>query len=345
MTRIHTIGLDVSKNVFQVHGADKSGARVLKRKLQRKEVAGYFKRLKPCVVGVEATGGVHYWGRLLTAMGHTVKIMPAAYVKPYVKTNKNDVIDAEAICEAVRRPTMRFVPVKSETQQAVLTMHRARSTLTAQRVQVSNAMRGFLSEFGIIVPRHRQGTDEVLRLADGEPSRVIPPMAQDVLRLLAEQYRLMMKQIKTIDSLIGKWSRANPECKRLETIPGVGPIAATALVASIGDASQFRSGRQLAAWMGLVPRQYSSGGKTILGHIPKRGNSYLRRLFFMSSMSLIISKSKHRLTRWAHKLLRRKPYRVAVIALANKLVRIAWAILVRGGEFRAKARGPLPART
>ena len=263
--------------------------------------------------------------------------MPAAYVKPYVKTHKNDVIDAEAICEAVQRPTMRFVPVKSETQQAVLTLHRTRTMLTRQRVMISNAMRAFLLEFGIVLPIGKLGTSEVLKLAEGSSSGRLPELARAALLLFAEQYRLMMKQIKNLERLIGRWNQENRDSRRLSTIPGIGPITATALIATIGDVSKFKSGRQMAAWMGFVPQQHSSGGKTILGHISRRGNAYLRGLFFLGAMAILRSKANHGLTRWARRLKRSKPYRVVVVALANKLVRVAWALLAHGEDFRATA--------
>jgi transposase len=337
MKRIHTIGLDVSKNIFQVHGADKSGTLVSRRRLQRKQVAGYFKRLKPCVVGIEATGGVHYWGRLLGRMGHTVKVMPAAYVKPYVKTNKNDVIDAEAICEAVRRPNMRFVPVKTEDEQAVLTLHRFRSILVAQRIMLSNAMRGFLLEFGIVVPTGNRGTQDILQLSsDGKRAR-FPDLVNSVLQLFKDQYLSLMKNIATLERLIDHWHKSSTQSQRLSTIPQIGTITATALAASIGDSSNFKSGRHLAAWLGLVPRQYSSGGKTVLGHIPWRRDHYLRKLLFLSARRLLSDKSNLPMVRWARRKLRKKPLRVVAIALANKIARVAWALLSKNVDFREAA--------
>jgi len=338
MQKIHTIGLDVAKNIFQVHGVDEAGVTILRRKLARKQVAEFFQNIEPCVIGIEATGGVHYWGRLLTKMGHTVKQMPAGYVKAYVKTNKNDEIDAEAICEAVRRPNMRFVPIKDENQQAILMLHRARALLINQRLKLTNAMRGLLLEFDVAVRRGVLGTKEVVQIVDRKIVRNLPKCAVEALMSLADQFRSALAQIARLDEAILTWHRECPQSMSLDSIPGIGPLTATALVATIGDGSNFRSGRHLAAWIGLVPRQHSSGGKTKLGRISKRGDRYLRRLLYAGAMVLISGNSKQPLAKWGKSLRRRKPFKVAAVALANKLARVAWALLAHNDEYRAMAK-------
>lgn len=337
MNGIHTIGMDLAKNIFQVHGVDKAGATILRRKLKRKQVAEFFRKLEPCVIGIEATGSAHYWGRVLTNMGHTAKLMPAGYVKAYVKTNKNDVNDAEAICEAVRRPNMRFVPIKDENQQAILTLHRARALLIDQRVKLTNAMRGLLFEFGVVVRKGGLGTTEVVQMIEQNTVKNLPKCAGEALLRLADQFRSAFAQIARLDEAITTWHRESPQSKRLDAIPGIGPLTATALVATIGDGSNFRSGRQLAAWIGLVPRQYSSGGKAKLGRISKRGDAYLRRLLYAGGMVLISGNSKLGLAKWGKSLRRRKSFKVAAVALANKLARIAWALLAHNDTYRATA--------
>lgn len=338
MARIHTIGLDVSKNTFQIHAVDKKGVLISRRKLNRAEMEPYFRRLKPCVIGVEATGGVHYWGRRLSQMGHTVKLMPGAYVKAYVKTNKSDANDAEAICEAVGRPNMRFVPIKNEEQQSVLLLHRARSLLIHQRVMLTNAMRGLLSEFGIVVPRYEIGTKKILHLVDDMSPSDLPAIAVDGLKRLALQHRHLMTQIEHFDGLIERVSKSSAASRRLMSIPGVGVLVATAMVAAVGDGSQFRSGRHMAAWLGLVPRQESSGGKSKLKGMSKRGDPYLRRILFIGALSAlrVARNSSPRLIRWAKGLTQRKPYKVAVVALCNKIVRVSWALLTKVEYFLDK---------
>ena len=267
MEKIITVGLDIAKHVFQVHGVDAGGAVVVRRKLRRDDVATFFAALPPCLVGIEACATGHHWARVLTALGHEVRLMPAAYVKPYVKRQKNDATDAEAICEAVTRPTMRFVPVKSEEQQSVLMLHRVRELLIRQRTMLINALRGHLAEFGIVTRQGVAGVSMLVALVEDEDHDLIPPLARSALVPLIEQLREVHEKVGEMDRQIHAWHRENELSRRLETIPGIGPITASAIVATVTDASLFRSGRQLAAWLGLVPRQNSSGGKERLGRI------------------------------------------------------------------------------
>jgi transposase len=271
-------------------------------------------------------------------MGHTVKQMPAGYVKAYVKSNKNDEVDAEAICEAVRRPNMRFVPIKDENQQAILMLHRARALLINQRLKLTNAMRGLLLEFGVAVRRGELGTKEVLQIIERKTVRNLPKFAVEALMSLAGHFRSALAQIASLDEAIMTWHHECPQSMRLDAIPGIGPLTATALVATIGNGSNFRSGRQLAAWIGLVPRQHSSGGKAKLRGISKRGDRYLRRLLYAGAMVLISRNSKQPLAKWGKNLHRRKPFKVAAVALANKLARVAWALLAHNDEYRATAK-------
>jgi transposase len=336
MPHVVSIGLDIAKNVFHVHGIDETGTPVVVRKLSRSQLVPYFRDASPCLVGIEASGAAHHWARTLGALGHTVKIMPAGYVRPYVKTNKSDRNDAEAICEAVGRPTMRFVPVKNEQQQAVLILHKTRDLLTRQRTMVTNAIRGHLAEFGLVAPPGPAGVSRLISFIDASARESVPVVARAALRILVEQVRSLSTRIKSCEERILRWHHKNPQSKRLATIPGVGPLTASALVASIGDASLFRSGRQLAAFIGLVPRQRSTGGRPRLEGISKRGNAYLRTLLFMGARSMFAARrhARSRLGRWLTSLRSRKPGRVAAIALANKMARIAWALLRHNEDFR-----------
>lgn len=264
MERITTIGLDIAKHVFQVHGVDGVGA-VVRHKLRRDDVIGYFKALPPCLIGVEACATGHHWARVLLALGHEVRLMPASYVKPYVKRQKNDATDAEAICEAVTRPTMRFVPVKSEEQQSVLMLHRVRELLIRQRTMLVNALRGHLAEFGVVTRQGIAGVGTLIALVEDQGDELIPPLAQAALLPLIGQLREVYEKISELDRKIHAWHRSNELSRRLETIPGIGPITASAIAATVTDATLFKSGRQLAAWIGLVLRQNSSGGKDRLG--------------------------------------------------------------------------------
>ncbi len=287
MEKISTIGLDIAKSVFQVHGIDEVGEVVVQRRLRRRQVLPFFKRQAPCLVGLEACATAHHWAREIEKLGHEVRLMPPRYVKPYVKRNKNDAADAEAICEAVQRPTMRFVPIKSPEQQSVLMLHRTRELFVRQRVTLTNAIRAHLAEFGIVAGVGRNGVDALLKvIAEREDERV-PAAARECLMALAAQLDLVKRQILEADKRILACHRSSEAARRLEAIPGVGPLIATALVASIPDPNIFRSGRDMSAWIGLVPKQNSTGGKEKLGNISKAGNRYLRRLLVIGALSVI----------------------------------------------------------
>lgn len=289
MEKVTTIGLDIAKQVFQVHGVNGAGAIVCRRRLRRDDVVGFFKALPPCLIGIEACATGHHWARVLMALGHEARLMPASYVKPYVKRQKNDATDAEAICEAVTRPTMRFVPVKSEEQQSVLMLHRVRELLIRQRTMLVNALRGHLAEFGIVTRQGIAGVGMLIALVEDGDHDVIPPLARSALLLLVGQLREVHEKVSEMDRQIHAWHRSNELSRRLETIHGIGPITASAIAATVTDASLFKSGRQLAAWIGLVPRQNSSGGKDRLGRISKQGDPYLRRLLVVGAHAVLRS--------------------------------------------------------
>ncbi len=272
MKEISTIGLDIAKNVFQVHGVDGKGAVVEKRQIKRSAMLDCFAKLKPCLVGIEACATAHYWGRELSKMGHDVKLIPPSYVKPYVRRGKNDAVDAAAICEAVSRPHMRFVAIKTEEQQAALTLHKTRDLLIRQRVQLGNALRGHLAEFGFVFPVGEAGLSEAIAYVASQATALLP-LAQKALRLLASQYDALKKDIAALEKEIRAWHQANEASRRVATIFGIGTLAASAIVATVGDATQFKSGREFAAWLGLTPRQNSSGGKERLGGISRQGNA------------------------------------------------------------------------
>jgi transposase len=332
---IATIGFDIAKNIFRLHAVDAAGAVVLRRKLNRDQVAPYFRNLPPCLIGMEACASANHWGRLLSSMGHAVRLIPARYVKPYVKTHKNDANDAEAICEAVARPHMRFVPIKTREQQSALVLHRVRALLVRQKTTLISALRGHLAEFGIVRPKGRAGGRDVLRLTEGLDD-VLTEEVRTALQPVVEQVRLYETAIARCEARIEKWHNDNEQSRKLAEIPGVGPLIASAIVATVGDARRFRSGRQFAAWIGLVPLQHSSGGTTRLGRITRAGDRYLRKLLFMGASSALRSRARQKteFVRWAEDLRSRKPYRVAVIALAAKLARVIWAVLVREAPFR-----------
>jgi transposase len=336
MQEITTIGLDIAKSVFQVHGIDASGAVIVRRQLRRSQVLPFFRKLPGCVIGIEACATSHHWARELEKVGHEVRLMPARYVKPYVKRNKNDAADAEAICEAVTRPTMRFVAVKTCEQQSVLMLHRTRQLFVRQRTTLINAIRAHMAEFGIVAGIGRNGVDKLLELITrGEDDR-IPPAAHECLMALAAQLVLVKRQILEADRRVLAWHRTSKTSKRLEAIPGVGPLIATALVASIPDPSVFRSGRDLSAWIGLVPKQNSTGGKERLGSISKAGNRYLRSLLVVGALSVIRRAKQLGYTRhpWLVRLMERRSVKIAAIALANKIARIAWAMMARNESYR-----------
>jgi transposase len=335
--QITTIGLDTAKNLFQVHGADAQGRPVLKRKLARGKVQEFFATLPRCLVGLEACAAAHYWARELTKLGHEVRLMPPQYVRAYVKTNKHDAADAEACCEAVQRPGMRFVPVKGEDQQSLLMLHRVREQLLKQRTATINALRAHLAEFGIVAAQRQMGLRELLAVVADPEDRRVPPLARELLQVLAEHLRGLAERMAELDRRLVEAARGDAACARLAAVPGIGPVIATALVATVGDAKAFASGRHLAAWAGLVPRQHSSGGKERLLGISKRGDSYLRRQLMHGARALVkVSKGREgKPWAWIDGLLARRPFNVVVAAVANKLARIAWALLSRGEDYRA----------
>jgi transposase len=339
MQVVTTIGLDIAKSVFQVHGVDTHGNVVVRRQLKRRHVLAFFEKLPPCVVGLEACASSHHWSRELQGLGHTVRLMPPAYVKPYVKRQKNDATDAEAICEAVTRPNMRFVPTKTPEQQSCLMLHRTRHLFIRQQTAVINAIRAHLAEFGIVAPVGRKGVEELLKVVADASNERVPEIARTCVAALGAQLRMLKAQILEFDRRIMAWHRSNAASKRLDAIPGVGPALATALVACVADPRAFRSGRDFSAWIGLVPKQRSSGGKDKLGGISKQGDRYLRSLFTAGALAVIryakIHGTRHR--PWLTALLARRPTKVAAIALANKLARMAWAMMARGEHYKEPA--------
>ena len=336
MQVVTTVGLDIAKSVFQVHGVDGAGQVVVRRQLKRRYVLAFFEKLPPCLVGIEACASSHHWSRELKAFGHTVKLMPPAYVKPYVKRQKNDATDAEAICEAVTRANMRFVATKTPEQQSALTLHRTRHLFIRQQTAVINVIRAHLAEFGIVAPVGRKGVETLLDVVANPADRRVPVVARACLAALGAQLRRLKEQILQFDRLIMTWHRSHEASKRLDAIPGVGPVLATALVASIADPKAFRSGRNFSAWIGLVPKQHSSGGKDRLGSISKQGDRYLRSLFMAGALAVIryarTHGTKHR--PWLTALLARRPSKVAAIALANKMARMVWAMMARGERYK-----------
>ena len=339
MGEVSTIGLDIAKSVFQVHGVDEAGQVVIRRQLKRRHVLAFFQKLPPCLVGIEACASSHHWSRELQALGHAVRLMPPAYVKPYVKRQKNDSTDAEAICEAVTRPNMRFVPTKTVEQQSCLMLHRARHLFIRQQTAVINSIRAYLAEFGIIAPVGRRGVEQLLDVVADRADHRLPEIARACVAALGSQLRALKAQILEFDRRIIAWHRSSATSRRLDAIPGVGPALATALVASVADARAFRSGRDFSAWVGLVPKQNSSGGKDRLGSISKQGDRYLRSLFTAGALAVIryarIHGTGHR--PWLTGLLARRPAKVAAIALANKLARMAWAMMARGQRYTEPA--------
>lgn len=338
---ITTIGLDIAKRVFQVHGADAAGRAILRRKLQRNEVLAFFADLPGCLVGIEACGTAHHWAREIGALGHEVRLLPAAYVKPYVKRGKTDAADAEAICEAVTRPSMRAVPVKSADDQAALLLHRVRDLLVRQRTMLINAVRGHMAEFGSIAPQGAKRVGELVSLITGEDEAALPALARQALRMLTAELQALEQRIQGAEAAILAWHKDHEASRRLAAIPGIGPITASAIVATVGDASQFRSARHFAAWIGLVPKQHSSGGKQRQGGISKQGNPYLRRLLVVGATA-VIRHASGRLAAtpsgaWAKSLLERRPARLVSVALANKTARIAWALLTKAETYRGTA--------
>jgi transposase len=336
---IATIGIDLAKNVFQIHAANQAGKAVLRKQLKRHQLLEFFANLKPCLIGLEACSGAHHWARSLSKLGHTVKMMPPQFVKPYVKTNKNDMADAEAICEAVTRPNMRFVPIKSIDQQAILSLHRVRQSSIQNRTGLVNQIRGLLAEFGHVVPKglHHVRTGVISALEKVKDQ--LPSVFLELVTNLLDQLKSLSDFIEQIEKKIQQCCKANEDCMRLTTIPGVGPLTATALVASVADAKAFKNGRQMACWLGLVPRQHSSGGKNTLLGISKRGNTYLRTLMANGGRSVIIANGlKHAPDPWLNKMLARRHYNVTTIAMANRNARIAWALLTKKQTYDSTVR-------
>ncbi|MBN3814996.1 IS110 family transposase [Paraburkholderia sp. Ac-20347] len=332
---ITTIGIDLAKNVFQVHGVNKHGKVLLRKQLRREQVATFFANLQPCLIGMEACGSAHHWARKLQMFGHTVKLMAPQFVKPYVKSNKNDAADAEAICEAVGRPSMRFVPIKNIEQQSVLSLHRVRQGFVKARTAQANQIRGLLGEFGIVVPQGigyvAQRVPELIK----DASNALPGSFRLLINRLLEHLQLLHRQVDEIEAAIKAWHRDNAVSQRLEKVPGIGPLTATALVATVGDAKNFDNGRQLAAWLGLVPRQHSSGGKQNLLGMSKRGDAYLRTMLIHGARSVIYrATQKADPNSWVFNVTARRNKNVAAVALANKMARTVWALLVHERSFQ-----------
>jgi len=333
--QITTIGLDIAKNVFQVHGIDAAEKVVVRKQVRRGQVMKFFTALSPCLVGIEACATAHHWARELTKLGHEVRLMPARDVKAYVKRNKNDAADAEAICEAVRRPTMRFVGVKSAEQQGRLMQHRTRDLLLRQRTQLINALRGHMGELGMVAAQGREGLKTLLAIIAKGADEHLPVDARASLIVLAAQLEALQTMIGAIEKRIVRQHRASEASKRLASIPGIGFLGASAITATVTDPSAFRSGRDFAAWIGLVPRQDSTGGKQKLGPISKQGDRYLRRLLVIGAHSVLRrAKQSPQNYPWLTQLLARRPFKVVAVALANKMARVAWALLARGGTYR-----------
>jgi transposase len=333
--QISTIGLDLAKNVFQVHGIDTNDKVVVRRQLRRSQVIAFFEALPPCLVGMEACATSHHWARELRKLGHEVRLMPAKDVKAYVKRNKNDAADAEAICEAVRRPTMRFVTVKTAEQQGQLMQHRVRDQLMRQRTQLINALRSHMAELGIVAAQGREGLKELLAIVANASDSRLSLHARASLMVLAAQLQACQTLIGTLEKRIIRQHKSSDKSRRLETVPGIGVIGATAIEATVTDPNAFRSGRDFAAWIGLVPRQDSTGGKQKLGRISKQGDQYLRRILVVGAHAVLRRARQHpQKYPWLTALLARRPFKVVAVALANKMARIAWALLARGGTYR-----------
>src|SRR6202162_428822 len=337
MGDITTIGLDLAKSVFQVHAIDEAGSVMMRKRLRRSQVLGFFAKVPPCLVGLEACATAHHWARELIALGHEARLMPPNYVKAYVKRNKHDVADAEAICEAVRRPSMRFVPVKTAEQQSALMMHRARDLLIRQRTMLVNALRGYLAEFGLIEAQGLHKVTRLIAIVMDETDGRVPDIARQVLKVIVNQIEDTQRRIAGLGTQVIAWHKSNPVSQRLANIPGIGPIIATAIAATVADPNIFRSGREFAAWLGLVPRQTSTGGKNRLGGISKRGNQYLRRLLINGASANLLRSKATNADPWVIGLRRRRPSLVVAVALANKTARIAWAVMQRQENYQRMA--------
>jgi transposase len=341
--QVSRIGMDTSKHVFQLHGVDAAEEPVLRKKLRRKEVAAFFEKLPPTVIAIEACGGSHHWARLLQSFGHTVKLIPAQLVKPYVKRGKNDAADAEALCEAMGRPTMRFVPVKTAEQQAALMLVGVRDRLIRNRTQLANAIRGYAAEFGLTAAKGMFHLDPLLERIQADES--LPGLARELFAAQAREYAQLQAQIDEVDAKLLAWHRANECSRRLAKIPGVGPIGATLLTMKTPQPGMFRSGRQFAAWIGLTPKDHSTGGKVRLGVITRAGDEALRSALVLGATAAIQQARRGgRPSPWLAELLKRKPLKLAAVALANKMARIAWKLMVTGEAYAPKPAGAaLPA--
>jgi transposase len=339
MSEIITVGLDLAKNVFQVHGSDASGRAVLRKKLRRDQVLAFFSQLPRCVVAMEACGGAHFWGRGIGNLGHDVRLIPPAYVEPFVKRQKNDAADAEAICEAALRPTMRFVPVKSEETQGAAMVFRIRELLIRQRTQAINALRGHLGEFGQVVPQGAANASRLITMV-GDPASSLPADAIATLKVLVAALAHLEAEIGKLDAEIARRAKENEVARRLMTIPGIGPLIASAIAVLAPPPGTFRKARDFAAWLGLTPRQHSTGGKHRLRATTKMGERSLRRLLIIGANSVIIKRHVHAAARpgtWLGGMLTRKPPMLVRVALANKMARIVWALMARGGVYQSPA--------
>jgi transposase len=329
----------LAKNVFQVHGINGRGDVIVRRRLRRAQVCAFFSALPPCLVGMEACGTAHFWSRELVSLGHEVKIIPPSYVKAYVRRGKSDAVDAAAICEAVTRPNMRFVPIKSEDQQAALMLHKSRELLMRQQTMVVNALRGHMAELGMVAPLGRGKVEDIISVIEDGEDESIPALAKAALKPLVAQLRGNEDATAALDGEIKAWHKGNAASQRLATIPSIGILTASAIAATVPDPSYFRSGREFSAWLGLVPRQNSTGGKDRLGRISKQGNRYIRRLLVLGSTSMLRYARANTApgSDWVNGLLERRPARLVTVAMANKTARIAWAVMVREENYRARA--------
>jgi len=338
MGEVSTIGVDLAKSIFQVHGADASGAVVFRKKLRRSQVLSFLAGQPPCTIAMEACSSSHHWAREIRTLGHAVRLIPPAYVKPFVKRQKNDAADAEAICEAAQRPTMRFVAPKSEQTQAAALVFRARDLLVRQRTQTINALRGHLAEFGIVVAKGPAHVPQLVQAVEN-PDEPLPAIARPILQILIDTLHRLDEQIALLDREVAQRAKLDETARRLMTIPGVGPVTAVALTALAPPAQSFRRGRDFAAWVGLTPLQHSTGGRQKLGATSKMGERTLRRLLIIGASAVLRWAARHGAPAgsWMARMLARKPPMLVRVALANKMARIVWALMARGGTYQAPA--------